>query len=35
VVQQGDTTYTAVIELDPTGLNLRPGMNAEVEIVTE
>ena len=35
VVQQGDTTYTAVIELDPTDLNLRPGMNAEVEIVTE
>jgi multidrug resistance efflux pump len=35
VVQQGDTTYTAIIELDPTGLNLRPGMNAEVEILTE
>jgi multidrug resistance efflux pump len=35
VVQQGDTTYTAIIELDPTGLNLRPGMNAEVEILAE
>jgi len=35
VVQQGDTTYTAMIELAPTSLNLRPGMNAEVEIVTK
>jgi hypothetical protein len=35
VVQQGDTTYTVVIELKPTDLNLRPGMNAEVEIVAE
>jgi multidrug resistance efflux pump len=35
VVQQGDTTYTAIIEIDPTSLNLRPGMNAEVEILTE
>jgi HlyD family secretion protein len=35
VVQQGDTTYTVMIELEPTNLNLRPGMNAEVEIVTE
>jgi HlyD family secretion protein len=35
VVQQGDTTYTVLIELEPTDLNLRPGMNAEVEIVTE
>jgi HlyD family secretion protein len=35
VVQQGDTTYTVSIELEPTDLNLRPGMNAEVEIVTE
>ena len=35
VVQQGDTTYTAIVELDATGLNLRPGMNAEVEILTE
>ncbi len=35
VVQQGDTTYTLTIELDATDLNLRPGMNAQVEIVTE
>jgi multidrug resistance efflux pump len=35
VVQQGDTTYTAIIEIDPTRLNLRPGMNAEVQIITE
>jgi HlyD family secretion protein len=35
VVQQGDTTYTVLIELEPTDLNLRPGMNAEVEILTE
>jgi multidrug resistance efflux pump len=35
VVQQGDTTYTALIELEPTDLNLRPGMNAEVEILTD
>jgi HlyD family secretion protein len=35
VVQQGDTTYTVVIALEPTDLSLRPGMNAEVEIVTE
>jgi HlyD family secretion protein len=35
VVQQGDTTYTVMIELETTDLNLRPGMNAEVEIVTE
>jgi HlyD family secretion protein len=35
VVQQGDTTYTVMVELEPTDLNLRPGMNAEVEIVTE
>ncbi|MGD9049230.1 MAG: HlyD family efflux transporter periplasmic adaptor subunit [Anaerolineae bacterium] len=35
VVQQGDTTYTIMIELDATELNLRPGMNAEVEILTE
>jgi hypothetical protein len=34
VVQQGDTTYTVMIELESTDLNLRPGMNAEVEIVT-
>jgi HlyD family secretion protein len=35
VVQQGDTTYTLLIELEPTDLNLRPGMNAEVEILTD
>ena len=35
VVQQGDTTYTVLIELEDTDLNLRPGMNAEVEILTE
>ncbi|NIO70011.1 MAG: HlyD family efflux transporter periplasmic adaptor subunit, partial [Anaerolineae bacterium] len=35
VVQQGDTTYTVFIELEPTDLNLRPGMNAEVAILTE
>jgi HlyD family secretion protein len=35
VVQQGDTTYTVFVELAPTDLNLRPGMNAEVEIETE
>jgi multidrug efflux pump subunit AcrA (membrane-fusion protein) len=33
VVQQGDTTYTLEIELDPTDLNLRPGMTAQVEII--
>jgi HlyD family secretion protein len=35
VVQQGDTTYTVFIELEPTDLNLRPGMNAEVVIPSE
>jgi HlyD family secretion protein len=35
VVQQGDTTYTLMIELDPTDLNLRPGMTARVEILVE
>jgi HlyD family secretion protein len=35
VVQQGDTTYTVMIELEPTDLNLRPGMNAEVALLTE
>lgn len=34
VVQQGDTTYTLMIELEPTDLNLRPGMTAQVEIST-
>jgi HlyD family secretion protein len=35
VVQQGDTTYTLMIELEPTDLNLRPGMTARVEMLTE
>lgn len=35
VVQQGDVTYTLIIELDATALNLRPGMTVQVEIVTE
>jgi HlyD family secretion protein len=35
VVQQGDTTYTLMIELESTDLNLRPGMTAQVEILTE
>jgi HlyD family secretion protein len=34
VVQQGDTTYTLMIELEATGLNLRTGMTAQVEILT-
>jgi HlyD family secretion protein len=35
VVQQGDTTYTLMIELEPTELNLRPGMTVQVEILIE
>jgi multidrug efflux pump subunit AcrA (membrane-fusion protein) len=35
VVQQGDVTYTLIIELDATALNLRPGMTVQVVIVTE
>lgn len=35
VVQQGDTTYTLTIELEPTNLNLRPGMTTQVEIITQ
>jgi len=35
VVQQGDTTYTLMIELEPTALNLQTGMNAQVEILAE
>lgn len=35
VVQQGDTTYTLTIELEPTDLNLRPGMTAQVDIEAE
>jgi HlyD family secretion protein len=34
VVQQGDTTYTLMVALESSGLNLRPGMNAQVEVVT-
>ena len=33
VVQQGDVTYTLIIELAPTDLNLRPGMTVQVEIM--
>jgi multidrug resistance efflux pump len=32
IVQQGDTTYTLSIELEPTDLNLWPGMTTQVEI---
>ena len=32
VVQQGDTTYTLTIALDPTDLALWSGMNAQVRI---
>jgi multidrug resistance efflux pump len=35
VVQQGDTTYTLTIELDPVELDLRPGMTVQVEILAE
>jgi len=35
VIQQGDTTYTLVIALESTDLNLRPGMTARVEILIE
>jgi multidrug resistance efflux pump len=35
IVQQGDTTYTLTIELEPTDLNLWPGMTAQVEIQVE
>ncbi|MBN2391820.1 MAG: HlyD family efflux transporter periplasmic adaptor subunit [Anaerolineae bacterium] len=34
VVQQGDTTYTLMIELDPTDLNLCSGMTSQVVIHT-
>jgi multidrug resistance efflux pump len=34
-IQQGDVTYTLWIELEPTELNLRPGMTAQVVISTE
>jgi hypothetical protein len=35
VVQQGDTTYTLTIVLEPISLNLQPGMTAQVEIVVQ
>jgi multidrug efflux pump subunit AcrA (membrane-fusion protein) len=35
VVQQGDTTYTLTIALEPTDRHLMPGMNAQVEIELE
>jgi HlyD family secretion protein len=34
VVQQGDTTYSLLIELEPTELDLRSGMTAQVEVVS-
>lgn len=34
VVQQGDTTYTLTIELEPTDLNLRAWMTVQVKILT-
>jgi HlyD family secretion protein len=35
VVQQGDTTYTLTIDLEPGDLHLRAGMTVQVEILTE
>jgi len=35
IVQQGDTTYTATIELDETNLALRWGMTAKVKIMVQ
>jgi multidrug resistance efflux pump len=35
VVQQGDTTYTLTIEIEPTDLDLRSGMNARVELLLD
>jgi multidrug resistance efflux pump len=35
VVQQGDTTYTLMIALEPTEVDLWPGMNVKVNIQTE
>jgi len=35
IVQQGDTTYTLTIEVEPTDLNLLPGMTAQVEILVD
>jgi len=35
VVQHGDTTYTVMVELQETGLDLRWGMTAQVSVVIE
>jgi multidrug resistance efflux pump len=35
IVQQGDTTYTATIELEETNLPLRWGMTAKVKILVQ
>ncbi len=35
IVQQGDTTYTLSIELEPTDLNLWPGMTAQMDIIID
>lgn len=35
LVQHGDTTYTAIIELEQTNLGLRWGMTARVKILIE
>ena len=35
IVQQGDTTYSLSIQLAPTELNVRSGMNAQVTVETE
>lgn len=35
IVQQGDTTYTLSIEVEPTDLNLWPGMTAQMAILIE
>ena len=35
VVQQEDTIYRVKVELEPSDLNLLPGMNVGVEILTD
>jgi HlyD family secretion protein len=35
VTQQGDITYTLIIALNPSSLDLRPGMSAQVEVSVE
>jgi hypothetical protein len=35
IVQQGNTTYTLSIAVEPTDLNLWPGMTAQVEILLD